>query len=105
MRLQAFVVPAVLFFDESYRDHEIYRWMDCMGWVFSADTLVLVGTSNSVGVTQRLLQYANVRGMHVFDINTDPADTQPVANVSRIIGPSEVSLPLLREAISMRCRS
>ena len=91
-----------LFFDEGYRDHEAFRFDECAQWVLSADTLVTVGTSNSVGITNMLLQYASARGMAVYDFNTEPMDCHPVAaaDVRRVTAPSEVSLPLLREAVA-----
>jgi len=97
----ALAMPAVLFFDEGYRDHDAFRFDECVRWVLGADTLVTVGTSNSVGITGMLLQYAAARGMAVYDFNTEPMETHPVpeGSVRRVVGPAEVSLPLLCEAV------
>jgi len=97
----ALLMPAVLFFDEAYRDHDVYRWMECIQWMLSANTLVMVGTSNSVGITSTLLRAAYLQGMHVYDINTEPTNTDPIAaiDVRRIRGPSEQALPLLSAAV------
>ena len=66
----ALAMPAVLFFDEGYRDHDAFRFDECVQWVLGADTLMTVGTSNSVGITGMLLQYAAARGMAAWRCTT-----------------------------------
>ena len=45
------VMPLALFFDELYESHASFRYRHALDWLQSADVIVYVGTSFSVGVT------------------------------------------------------
>lgn len=65
----------VLWFDETYDQHEDYQWQRVQDAALSAHVVVFVGTSFSVGVTEMILQYAAAVGVPIFAI--DPAAERP----------------------------
>jgi NAD-dependent protein deacetylase/lipoamidase len=63
--------PHVLFFDELYSEHEDYRFAEVEAAAETAEVILFVGTSFSVGVTSLLVQAGWRRGAALFSL--DPA--------------------------------
>ena len=79
----------VLWFDEYYQSHRDYGWERVLKAADSAERVVFVGTSLSVGVTDLVLGAARDRGVPVFSI--DPA-ARPAPGVASITAPAELAL-------------
>jgi NAD-dependent deacetylase len=63
----------VLWFDESYADHEDYELDTWLSAISRADSMVFVGTSFSVSITESCIQQAGDLNLPTFII--DPAQT------------------------------
>jgi NAD-dependent deacetylase len=84
--------PHVLWFDEFYGDHEDYQWNRLLLAAAEATTIVFVGTSFSVGVTDVILQSGLATGAVMLSI--DPgAHRQPVRALRHLALPAEQVLP------------
>jgi NAD-dependent deacetylase len=84
--------PHVLWFDEFYGDHEDYQWNRLLSAAVEASTIVFVGTSFSVGVTDVILQSGLATGAAMLSI--DPgAHRQPVRTLRHLAVPAEEVLP------------
>jgi NAD-dependent deacetylase len=93
----AFLRPHVLWFDETYGEHESYRFGAVAGASRRATVLLFVGTSFSVGVTAGLLETSAARGMSTWSI--DPSGERPAAHVQPIAAKAEEALPALVAAL------
>ncbi|MBI5548522.1 MAG: RNA polymerase subunit sigma [Deltaproteobacteria bacterium] len=80
----------VLWFDELYSGHRDYQWPRVLDASDTAELVLFVGTSFSVGVTEQVLSQARERGTPVY--NVDPAG-RPMRGVALVKEPSEVLLP------------
>jgi NAD-dependent deacetylase len=69
--------PHVLLFDENYT--ELYQYEKAISWILSADTIIFMGTSNSVGFTSGALQIGVSKNKKVIvvDPNPSPSFIQP----------------------------
>jgi NAD-dependent deacetylase len=84
--------PHVLWFDEFYGDHEDYQWNRLLLAAAEATTIVFVGTSFSVGVTDVILQSGLATGASMLSI--DPgAHRQPARALRHLAVPAEEVLP------------
>ncbi len=83
----------VLWFDEQYGEHQSYQIERVLHEAKSADLVVFVGTSFSVGVTDLVLTRALHRGAAIFSI--DPGGLAPHRNLLVVREPAEVALPQL----------
>lgn len=81
----------VLWFDEFYTDHKDYRYEDAADWLFEADVLLFVGTSFSVGATEKALEVAFQHNTPVWSI--DPISPPPYDRITWVQAPSEEVLP------------
>ncbi len=63
--------PHVLLFDEYYTD--LYQIEKAMDWVSEADTILFMGTSNSVGITDGILRIALQQKKKVMVVDPNPA--------------------------------
>jgi NAD-dependent deacetylase len=81
----------VLWFDETYDSHADYRFADVLEAAFSADRVLFVGTSFSVGVTDAVLGIARRRRATVLSI--DPGAGDAPAGVRRLVARAEEALP------------
>ena len=63
--------PHVLLFDEYYT--ELYETEKAMQWVLEADTIIFIGTSNSVGITEGILKTSLNKGKKVIVVDPNPA--------------------------------
>lgn len=90
----------VLWFDEYYNDHADYQWERVQAAAESADTVLFVGTSFSVGVTELFLHQALFGKKRAFSV--DPSGQVPYPGA---IGPvperSEVALPAVCAALGL----
>ncbi len=77
--------PHILLFDEYYSD--LYQFEKAMNWVREADTIVFMGTSNAVGITEGILSMAVGQRKQVVVV--DPA---PVASL-RVPGARIFEMP------------
>ena len=63
--------PHVLLFDEYYTD--LYQIEKAMDWVAEADTILFMGTSNSVGITEGILRKGLMAGKRIMVVDPNPA--------------------------------
>lgn len=92
-RCSSLLRPHILWFDETYTSHEDYGFQRFQDASYDWTALVFVGTSHSVGITERALEAATLDDIPVFDI--DPNSTLDPAAAIRIQAPAEQALPAL----------
>lgn len=63
--------PHILLFDEYYT--ELYQYEEAHQWMDEADTIIFMGTSNSVGFTYGALQMAINNGKKIMVVDPKPA--------------------------------
>jgi NAD-dependent deacetylase len=63
--------PHILLFDEMYG--ELYEFEKAMDWVIKADTIIFMGTSNSVGFTDSTLNISCRMGKEIIVVDPNPA--------------------------------
>jgi NAD-dependent deacetylase len=63
--------PHILLFDEYYS--ELYESEIALDWVKEAETIIFMGTSNSVGITNMVLESAMRRGKNILVVDPNPA--------------------------------
>ena len=63
--------PHILLFDEYYS--ELYESEIALDWVKEAETVIFMGTSNSVGITNMVLESAMRRGKEIKVVDPNPA--------------------------------
>ena len=88
----------VLWFDESYGDHDDYQFERVLLEADRMDLLIFIGTSFSVGITELLLQAAGSRGVPALSI--DPAESSNLASWHRVQGLPAAAELLLPEVCS-----
>jgi NAD-dependent deacetylase len=92
--------PHVLWFDEFYGDHDDYQWDRLLETAAAATTIVFVGTSFSVGVTDVILQSGLATGAAMISI--DPgAHRQPHRRLRHLAIPAETVLPAACRALGV----
>lgn len=91
--------PHVLWFDEYYNEHDDYQWDRVQTAAASADRVVFVGTSFSVGVTDLIAHAAAVRKAPTLSI--DPgSERPPYRSIEVIRHPAEDLLPKIVERLN-----
>lgn len=95
--VRGFVRQHVLWFDETYDSGHDYQWDRVVEAAFQAETVLFVGTSFSVGVTELVMQAAARTGASVFSIDPE-ARTMP--RVTAIRDAAEVVLPKVAQELS-----
>ncbi len=85
-----------LLFDEYYHEHEDYGWERVQRAVKRAHTLLFVGTSFAVGVTELALRSGWMRGVPALSV--DPT-AEPPAGVAGLRHPAEALLPAVAERL------
>ncbi len=63
--------PHILLFDEYYSD--LYEYHKALQWVDEANTILFMGTSNSVGITEGILNMAVNAGKRVVVVDPNPS--------------------------------
>ena len=63
--------PHILLFDEYYT--ELYQYEKAITWILSADTIIFMGTSNSVGFTSGALQIGVSKNKKVMVVDPNPS--------------------------------
>ena len=63
--------PHILLFDEYYT--ELFQYEKAISWILSADTIIFIGTSNSVGFTSGALQIGVSKGKKVIVVDPNPS--------------------------------
>ena len=63
--------PHVLLFDEFYT--ELYQYEKAITWLLEAETIIFMGTSNSVGFTSGALQMGVSNGKQVIVVDPNPS--------------------------------
>ena len=86
----------VLWFDELYTGHRDYQWSRVLEAASTAQLVVFVGTSLSVGVTQLVLEEARANRVPIFSI--DPS-ARSIPGVTGIPAAAEVALVELARAV------
>ncbi|MDA8020800.1 MAG: RNA polymerase subunit sigma [Thermoanaerobaculia bacterium] len=75
--------PHVLWFDEYYADHDDYQWPRVQNAARTADFLLFIGTSFSVGVTELFLQSSMVQKIPAWSIDPSPVPSYYPVDVVR----------------------
>ena len=75
--------PHVLLFDEYYT--ELYETEKAMRWVLEADTIIFIGTSNAVGITEGILKTSLNKGKKVMVVDPNPAASFRINGVQIIV--------------------
>lgn len=96
----ALVRPHILWFDERYTDHEAYQYESALNAFETADLLLCLGTSFSVGITESALYFSELSGAEVWTV--DPAPLLDFAGMHTITGKSEALLPELMNRLRSR---
>jgi len=65
--------PHVLLFDEIYTD--LYEIEKAMKWVLESNTIIFMGTSNSVGITYGILQIGLEKRKKIIVVDPNPAES------------------------------
>jgi NAD-dependent deacetylase len=63
--------PHILLFDEFYT--ELYQYEKAISWVLSANTIIFMGTSNSVGFTSGALQISIKMNKKIIVVDPNPS--------------------------------
>ena len=63
--------PHILLFDEYYT--ELFQYEKAISWILSADTIIFIGTSNSVGFTSGALQIGVSKNKKVIVVDPNPS--------------------------------
>lgn len=63
--------PHILLFDEYYT--ELFKYSKALKWILEADTILFMGTSNSVGFTAGALQTSLNKNKNVIVVDPNPA--------------------------------
>jgi len=63
--------PHILLFDEYYT--ELYQYEKAITWILDADTIIFMGTSNSVGFTSGALQIGVSKNKKVIVVDPNPS--------------------------------
>lgn len=76
--------PHILLFDEYYT--ELYQYSKAMTWLLEADTILFMGTSNSVGFTANALQIGlnKHKNVIVVDPNPSPSFDHPAIQLHKM---------------------
>ena len=98
------VRPHILWFDERYDEHEGYQFERALRAFDTADVIICIGTSFSVGITELALGQAHQRFVDFWVI--DPSIDRFVAPfVSKLERPAEEALPDLMSRLKKRDES
>jgi NAD-dependent deacetylase len=89
---QSLLRAHVLFFDEYYLEHQDYRFVDAEALADEADTVLFIGTSFSVGITDLYLRTGHRRGIPMYTIDPAPAARQ-WPGLQTLAAPAEDLLP------------
>ena len=65
--------PHILLFDEFYTD--LYESEIALDWVNDAETVIFMGTSNSVGITSMTLEMACRKQKQIIVVNPNPSES------------------------------
>ncbi|WP_163993539.1 SIR2 family NAD-dependent protein deacylase [Pyxidicoccus caerfyrddinensis] len=90
--------PHVLWFDEFYTEHESYQFDHVLLSAKRARLVVFIGTSFSVGVTERVSELGLKNGAQVISI--DPSGVSPHPRIHVVAERAEVLLPRVVEALA-----
>ena len=71
--------PHVLLFDEFYTD--LYEYEQAIEWVHDADTVIFMGTSNSVGITEGILHTSLNQNKKIIVVDPNPAPSFRIKSV------------------------
>eukprot|EP00667_Euglena_gracilis_P010276 EG_transcript_10458 len=93
------LMPAVLLFDEMYTDHKVFAFDRILKWLYLAEVLVFVGTSNSVGLTQKAWEVGQQRGIPMYDFNIEDS---AFPEATEVFGAAEDTLPELFQLLQRR---
>ncbi len=89
----SFLLPEALLFDEDY-DADV--WERANRWLSESTSIVFVGSSNSVGLTQHATHLAKEKYIPLFNFNLSSAALEvpnALSPVFHVIGPAAVTLP------------
>lgn len=76
--------PHILLFDEYYT--ELYQYEKALKWILESETVIFLGTSNSVGFTQGALEVGvgNNKKLIVVDPNPSPSFIRPGVEILKM---------------------
>jgi NAD-dependent deacetylase len=87
------VRPHVLWFDERYDQHRDFQIERALQFAKRASTMIFVGTSFAVGLTDMVLGHGLAKQASMFSI--DPSGRSPHRKVGLVLQNAEVALPEL----------
>ena len=92
--------PQALLFDEGYHSHCHYQFERMERWIEQATTIVFVGTSFAVSLTDCVLEHARRERKLVYNFNIDGGALESTAwlNVENVVGDVQRTLPALVKA-------
>ena len=96
----ALVRVHVLLFDEYYTGHADYRYDEVERAAYEADSMLFIGTSFSVGVTDLLLRAGIERGVPMFSIDPTERDIPFPTTLVPLTAPAEKLLPAVQQELS-----
>ena len=85
----------VLFFDEYYGEHQDYRFPEAEEVAQSADVMIFIGTSFSVGITDIFLRAGILKRIPIFSIDPGAHRSSPWPDLQILPSPAEELLPEL----------
>ena len=83
----------VLFFDEYYGEHQDYRFAEAEEIAQSADLMIFIGTSFSVGITDIFLRAGILKRIPVFSIDPGGERSSPWPDLTVLPSAAEELLP------------
>jgi len=97
------VLPMTLLFDEMYSSHTFFKNDVVSDWLDRAEVFIFAGTSLSVGITSAALHTVAMWNAEAYSMNVEPqhrripSSTGSPTTLHDIVGPSEVTLPILAQ--------
>lgn len=83
----------VLFFDEYYGEHSDYKFSEAEEVAGSADLMIFIGTSFSVGITDIFLRAGILKRIPIFSIDPAGRRSSPWPDLKVLSSPAEELLP------------
>jgi NAD-dependent SIR2 family protein deacetylase len=103
---QRIMLPNALLFDEDYEDHESYQFDLATEWIENATSIIFVGTSFSVQITDLALKRSpppdEMYNFNLYGINSIPKSKTSgdwMMKLYHVQGKAEETLPMLWELI------
>ena len=96
-----------LLFDEMYSSHRFFKNDVVSDWLDRAEVFIFIGTSLSVGITSAALHTVAMWNAEAYSMNVEPQHRRipcscgTPTTLHDIVGPSEVTLPILAQLCAL----